>query len=299
MRNNRPHHPQARGRYFMQRGWQEHPVFPAEPFTAREAWEWLIAEAYWREGRTRAGKFVVPLQRGQLCASVRYLASRWQWKSAKVARFLNRLKTETMIETRSDTGISVITICNYEKYQSFVGDGETASDTHRGTVPRQSRDKKEINQEDYTKKDSEESFSLFPVQTAPPAPRTKSADPPYSSEFEAFWRAYPRHNGSKKEAFKSYQQKIKQGATHDGIIAGARKYSAFTQSKGSGANYIKHAHRWLANECWAIDYAIDDAAGGNAVGNQGRSESGRYVDNARRIIEERTQRAARLAEVSD
>lgn len=84
----------------MERGWQKHPVFPNEPFTAREAWEWLIAEAYWREGRMRAGKFVATLQRGQLCASVRYLADCWQWEKSKAERFLKRLKTETMIETR-------------------------------------------------------------------------------------------------------------------------------------------------------------------------------------------------------
>jgi DNA-binding transcriptional regulator YhcF (GntR family) len=147
---NRPRHPPSRGRYFMERGWQKHPVFPDEPFTAREAWEWLIAEAYWREGRTRAGKFVATLQRGQLCASVRYLADCWQWEKSKVERFLKRLKTETMIETRSETGINVITICNYEKYQSFAGDGETANEARRETVPRQQRDKREINQEDYT-----------------------------------------------------------------------------------------------------------------------------------------------------
>ena len=226
MRNSKPHRPPSRGRYFMQRGWQDHLVFPAEPFTTREAWEWLIAEAFWKDGRTRAGKFVVTVQRGQLCASVRHLARCWQWTNAKVERFLRRLKTETMIETRSETGISVITICNYNKFQTFTGDGEAASETRSATVPRQQRDKKELNQEDYTNKDSEESFSLFAEQAAPPVPRKKSADPPYSPEFEAFWSAYPRHNGSKKEAFKAYQQQIKIGISHDRLHAAARKYAA-------------------------------------------------------------------------
>jgi len=283
----------------MERGWQKHPVFPNEPFTAREAWEWLIAEAYWREGRTRAGKFVATLQRGQLCASVRYLADCWQWEKSKAERFLKRLKTETMIETRSETGINVITICNYEKYQSFAGDGETANETRRETVPRQQRDKKEINQEDYTIKDSEESFSLFSEQAAPPAPRKKSNDPPYSPEFEAFWQAYPRHNGNKKQAFKSYQQQIKKGVTHDRIIGAVRSYSAFIGAKMDGGRFVKHAKRWLNDEDWTIDYIIHSGANGNAVGIQRRSESSRLVDTARRIIEERAERAAQLAKTSD
>ena len=270
----------------MQRGWQDHPVFPAEPFTAREAWEWLIAEAYWREGRTRAGKFVISIQRGQLCASVRYMASCWQWEKSKAERFLKRLKIETMIETRTETGINVITICNYEKYQSFNADSETASGIPRETAPRQRRDKKEINQEDYTNKDSEESFSLFPAQTAPPAPRKKSADPPYSTEFEAFWSAYPRHNGSKKEAFKVYQRKIKKGILHGPIIEGARNYKTAHQAKGGGKDYVKHACRWLDYECWNNDYTVDANPHGNAVSIQGKGAAG-YIDVTRQIIEER------------
>jgi len=87
MPRSRSYHPHARGRYFMQRGWQEHPFFADEPFTTREAWEWLIAEAYWRDNRVRAGKFYVALKRGQLCASVRHLADCWQWKKARSSGF--------------------------------------------------------------------------------------------------------------------------------------------------------------------------------------------------------------------
>jgi len=72
MRSKRPHHPYGRGRYFMQRGWQYHPVFANEPFTTREAWEWLIAEAFWHDSRVRVGNFAVTLKRGQLNALTSY-----------------------------------------------------------------------------------------------------------------------------------------------------------------------------------------------------------------------------------
>ena len=294
------HYPHARGRYLMQRGWQEHPVFPHEPFTAREAWEWLIAEAFWKDGRTRAGQFVVDLLRGQLCASVRFLAKRWQWTHSRVERFLNRLKTEAMIETRCETGISIITICNYDKFQILSPESETASDTHCGTASRRARYNKEKLQEHYAHKDSEEFLSLFPPAPLPPKPRRKSADPPgYSPAFEEFWSLYPRHNGSKKEAFKHYQKKVKQGVEHEIIIAGVRRYSGFIASKNGDPAFVKHADRWLSGECWTIDYVASNASGDATAGEyRKQSESSRYIDSARSIIEERTERAGKLAQPS-
>lgn len=274
----------------MQRGWQEHPVFPREPFTARESWEWLISSAFWKSGRMRAGNYIVDLARGQLCASVRYMADHWQWTPSKVERFLKRLKTEAMIETRSETGINIITICNYDKYQTLSAESETPSDTRSGTAPRRTRHKIEKPQEHYETRDSEESLSLFgEAESAKP----KAHDPPgYSDAFEQFWGLYPRHNGSKKEAYKHYQRKIKQGVEHETIIRGAERYHDHLASKPDGLAYVKHAHRWLINECWAIDYATVHAAGGATPGDQRKqSESSRYVDGARRIIEERSGRS--------
>ena len=297
----RPHYPHARGRYLMQRGWQEHPVFPREPFTAREAWEWLIAEAFWKEGRTRAGQFVVDLSRGQLCASIRFLAQCWQWTPSKAERFLKRLKTEAMIETRCEAGINIITICNYDKLQMLSHEGDTASDARGDTATRRARDNKEKPQEHYAEKNSEESLSLFPPLPPPVKPKRKSSDPPgHSPEFEEFWNLYPRHNGSKKEAFKHYQTKVKQGVKHEIIIAGVRRYVGFIASKNGEPAFVKHAHRWLSNECWAIDYVASHATGGTTAGDyRKQSESSRYIDSARTIIEERIERAGRLAQPTD
>jgi hypothetical protein len=198
-----------------------------------------------------------------------------------------------MIETRSETGISVITICNYDRFQTFAGDSETVTGTLNETVPRRQRDKKENNQDNYTNKDSEESFSLFPAQAAPPVPRKKSMSPPYSEEFEGFWRVYPRNNGSKKEASNVYQQKIKKGVPHGTIYSGVEKYRAAHEAKGGGTAYVKHAHRWLTHECWANDYTIDAGATRNAVSTHGKGATG-YFDATRQIIEERNARAAAL-----
>jgi hypothetical protein len=78
----------ADGTFNVARGVFDHPVFAPEPFTEREAWLWLIAEAQWKPVRKRVGRVIIPLQRGQLAHAVRFMAQRWCWPRMRVHRFL-------------------------------------------------------------------------------------------------------------------------------------------------------------------------------------------------------------------
>lgn len=103
----------------------DHGMFKPEPFTEREAWIWMIMAARWKSGKARVGDFVVDLDRGQFAASVRFMAKAWGWTAAKVQRLLERLKKMEMISSKTDTGVSVITVCNYDKFQPL----QEATDT--------------------------------------------------------------------------------------------------------------------------------------------------------------------------
>lgn len=122
------------GYYRMARGWMDCPTLRPRggKFSRAEAWLWLIENAAWKERRVDIEGKTVALQRGQLVASFRYLAKAWGWPKTVVERFINRLKTETMIRTETGTGETVITICNYSKYQSNAEAGGTANGTGAG-----------------------------------------------------------------------------------------------------------------------------------------------------------------------
>lgn len=136
------------GGFLMSRDWFKHPVFADEPFTEREAWAWLISESAWKPHRYRAGNVLVNLKRGQIVHSIRYMATAWQWHRNKVSRFLKRLKIETMIGTDTGSGVTVITICNYDKYQLSPTIGGTTFGTLNGTAAGQQRDRKEEGNKD-------------------------------------------------------------------------------------------------------------------------------------------------------
>lgn len=127
------------GTFNVARSVWDHPAFRASEFSEREAFIWLISEAAWKPRRHRAGGHVVDLERGQLCHSVRFMAAAWKWTPARVFRFLSKMREEGMIEKRnsSETAPTVITLCNYDRYQGERNSG--------AAKPKQQRNSSETN----------------------------------------------------------------------------------------------------------------------------------------------------------
>lgn len=112
-----------RGFIALVRGVLDHPIVGArKPYSRHEAWIWLLSEAAWKPRTYVAGNTVVELMRGQLVHSTRYIAKAWGWPETNVRRFLKRLETGAgtgaLISAQSGAGITIITICNYDRYQS-------------------------------------------------------------------------------------------------------------------------------------------------------------------------------------
>lgn len=116
------------GFYLMHRGWQENPVFRNEEYSKRDAFVWLIEEAAYRPTRIHAATGSLDLKRGQLSHSLRFMAKAWRWDEAKVRRFLASLVKAEIIDAATDAGQTVVTICNYDKYQAPVPANDAADD---------------------------------------------------------------------------------------------------------------------------------------------------------------------------
>jgi len=105
------------------RGILDHHVVGArKPYSEFEAWAWLLFEATYKprritvtNGRTRE---VLELRRGQLSHSRSYTAKAWGWSEKRVRGFLLRLEKNQQIDRQTGHLQTVISICNYERYQS-------------------------------------------------------------------------------------------------------------------------------------------------------------------------------------
>jgi hypothetical protein len=185
-----------RGVFALDRGIFDHPIFAPEPYTEREAWVWMLSAAAWADKRVRVGKAMIDLKRGQLAFATRFLAVKWKWAHSKVVRFLNRLKTDTMIVTLPKREATLITICNYDQYQFGGNATETPTGTPTGTEVKRNRNKEEETNNLRTKKDG-----------GPVAKATRTREV-YSGDFEtAFWKPFPRTPiMSKKEAWREWMK---------------------------------------------------------------------------------------------
>lgn len=116
------------GFYLMHRGWHDSPIFGREAYSRRDAWVWMIEQAVYTEHDIDIAGKTITLHRGQFSSSLRYMAKAWGWDEAKVRRFISRARNEKMIDASSDAGQTIITICNYDKYQSLEKSTDAPND---------------------------------------------------------------------------------------------------------------------------------------------------------------------------
>lgn len=138
----------------------KHPFWEEKRSYSRfEAWLDLCQSARFEITEARRlidGKLVV-WYRGEIPASLRFLAERWDWSKNKVDHFLKMLESEKMITKRTAQGTSqtIITLCNYDSYNHRTkkeGQLNGHSRDSEGTGEGQARDK--TNKENIVKKDN-------------------------------------------------------------------------------------------------------------------------------------------------
>ncbi len=73
----------------------------------------LMRRANYVPGRIVVNNRYVDLQAGELAASLRFLASQWGWSVNRVRNYLDLLRSDTTIDTRTEQGITVIKLRDY------------------------------------------------------------------------------------------------------------------------------------------------------------------------------------------
>lgn len=98
------------------------PLWPDDrEYTRAEAWIDLIQDASWRPRTRLIDGETVQIERGQLIASQRFLAERWNWTRKRVRGFLDLLERMGRVNVDSNHQKahlgSIITLVDYDDYQ--------------------------------------------------------------------------------------------------------------------------------------------------------------------------------------
>ncbi len=209
--------------FFCNRSLFKNPLWYSEKFTKGQAWIDLFGNANHSVGYFEKNGQKVDIKRGQTGRSIKTLSEDWKWSRNKVKRFLKRLTDEHMIEHETNHLTSIITICNYDKFQFGDKSNEPSNeppDEPSNEPPDEPQTNKDI------KKDK----------------RRKNT---YTPAFEKWFLSYPKRNGrkvGKNLAFPLFE-KIPKEEWKD-LKAATENYSV--ECNG----LPKDSERFLKNDFW-------------------------------------------------
>ena len=213
-----------RGLITLARGVLDHPVVGAgQKYSTLEAWLWLLFEAAWKPRRVRTtnGRAVgtIAIERGQLSYSRSYIATAWGWSEKRVRTFLHRLEQEGMIDRQTGHLQLVITIVNYEKYQT--------PQAHRGqqTDQQWANNGPETEQGNKGTKDNTRSCTSEP------------------DGFNEWYAAFPKRV-DRRAAAKAYKAAIARGDCNAKSLLVAAQRCA-VETADTERKFIKHPATWL------------------------------------------------------
>lgn len=118
----------------------DNPYYFSEPFTRSQAWVDLLLIANHKKGIFYKRGIRVEVQRGQIGYDSTTLAKRWQWSRGKVNRFLSELENDKQIVQQKTNITTLISICNYDIYQTSSTANSTTDSTASSTADGQQTD---------------------------------------------------------------------------------------------------------------------------------------------------------------
>lgn len=196
-------------------------------------WVICLTEAYHKPVEKPLGKQMVHIEQGQFPTGrfdLHEMYNRGLKKKDRVSeytvwRWLLTLDKGGFVSINSSTKYSIVTIVNWDLYQSGEHQNEQQMSNKRATNEQQMSTNKNVKNVKNEKKEE------------------------YTPEFESFWSEYPRKK-EKKRAYSLFIKRAKEEPT-DTLIISAKNYAADCSKNNTEERYIKHPATFLSDK---LDY---------------------------------------------
>lgn len=178
----------------------------SKPWCDGFAWCYLCAKANFTDGVANFRNEYIEVKRGQFITSQIKLAQKWGWTRKHVKTFLNALKNDEKVTIRTTNRYIVLTIVNYDIYQSF----DENNDQQNGQQEIQQKDNRVSTEGHNIRRIKNDKKEEKEIDTNVSTKKTVSTKPKrvmisYTQEFENFFKMHPWHV-TKEKAFKEWQQ---------------------------------------------------------------------------------------------
>lgn len=117
-------------------------------------WSWMCDTAVWEEERlVRFNMKLIKLKRGQVPVSERFIAEGFGIGRQVVRTLLSNLLANHMVTQEITQGVTILSICNYDKYQCYENQGNPVDFANQPAYPTKYKEiKKEITPQKYSPK---------------------------------------------------------------------------------------------------------------------------------------------------
>lgn len=127
-------------------------IWDDKPYSRGQAWVDLLMLVNHEEKEILFDGSYYKIGRGERITSIRKLSEAWGWSRTKTTKFLNELKKAKMIDVKSDTKKTLITVINYDLYQDIDTEKEPPKSHQKATEKPQ----KDTNNNDITTNNNDE-----------------------------------------------------------------------------------------------------------------------------------------------
>jgi len=123
-----------------------------------EAWIDILLTVNHAESKVMIKGHLYTVKRGDSVNSLETWAKRWNWTRGRVKRFLELLKNDSMIEIKTDTRTTQLTVCNYDSYQDERNTDEHQTDIKQTSNEHQTDTNKNVKKNKNVKNNNIESI---------------------------------------------------------------------------------------------------------------------------------------------
>lgn len=244
-----------------------------EPFDRRSAWIDLLMSANHEDKNIIFDYKSVTIKRGQYLTSVRKLGERWSWSKNRVLKYLRLLEALKMITKESDGRRTVITIENYDKFQSQQDsdvdsdmDTDVYADMDSGMDSGMPQTRMNKNEKNEKKENIYKHINIYP------------------SSFEEFWNNYPRKQ-DKGQAYKCYKARLNDGYSEEQLLTACINYAAECEKDKREKKYIKVASTFLSVNEPFVEYLDERRNEDDRVAGRTREDEDEYYAEIDKYLE--------------
>ena len=248
-----------------------------DKFSKGQAWIDLLLRANHKDNKICINGELINIPRGTFFTSIEKLKEAWKWDRKTVMSFLTLLENDNMIVQERTPKGTTLTIVNYEVYQdnNFSLDTQTDNTMDRG-MDNRTDIKTDTNNNDNNDKNEKNDNNIIKKKN-----NKKKKLPPYSDEFEKFWKIYPRKT-DKGSAYEQYLARLDDGCTHDEMLKGAKGYASECEKLKTETQYIKHGSTFLSYKKPFLDYIDKQEVKTNNEPNTDAEDTRRRIEQLKK-----------------